>query len=432
MTDATRIPPSADIVIIGGGIVGCTTAYYLAKRGSSVAVLERGGIADEQSSRAWGFVRQQGRHDLEVPMAAEASRVWLELAGELQADLDYVRRGILVIAETPEDVARIEDGASVAVRHGLNTRLLNRAELSAMLPELKGPWKAAIYTEGDGHAEPRKVTEAFARAGERRGVTFCERTAAIGIEVANGRVSGVVTPKGTISAGAVLCAAGIGTPAILGSLGLSLPLQVIRTFVGETNATKPFTPMAGWGPYVSFRPTSRNTFTIGTGYRDTGTEYDITPSSFRHMKYFLPTYRENWRYVRPRLGREFFADLGQMMRGSIPEQPPAEPPITEGRIDFVERHFYQLFPHLNGLGLKRRWAGRIDMTPDLLPIMDRFESPAGLYIGAGFSGHGFALGPVTGRLLSELIADGRPSLDLRPFRASRFREGQFAASPNAL
>ena len=81
MTDATQIPPSADIVIIGGGIVGCATAYYLAKRGSSVVVLERGGIADEQSSRAWGFVRQQGRHDFEVPMAAEASRVWLELAG---------------------------------------------------------------------------------------------------------------------------------------------------------------------------------------------------------------------------------------------------------------------------------------------------------------------------------------------------------------
>ena len=101
-------------------------------------------------------------------------------------------------------------------------------------------------------------------------------------------------------------------------------------------------------------------------------------------------------------------------------------------MDFVERHFYQLFPHLTGLGLRRRWSGRIDMTPDLLPIMDRFERPAGLHIGAGFSGHGFALGPVTGRLLSELIADGRPSLDLRPFRSSRFKEGEFAASPNAL
>jgi glycine/D-amino acid oxidase-like deaminating enzyme len=432
MIDATQIPPTADIVIIGGGIVGCATAYYLAKRGKSVVVLERGGVADQQSSRAWGFVRQQGRHDSEVPMAAEASRVWLELAGELQADLDYVRRGILVVAETPEDIARIEDGAKVAVRHGLNTRLLGAAELSAMLPELKGPWKAAIYTEGDGHAEPRKVTEAFAQAGERRGVKFLERTAAIGIEVTNARISGVVTRRGTIRTGAVLCAAGIGTPAILGSLGISLPIQMIRTFVGETNSTKPFTPMAGWSPYVSFRPTLRNTFTIGTGFRDTGTEYDITPSSFRHMKYFLPTYRENWRYVRPRLGREFFADLALTWRGRIQEQPPAEPAITQARMDFVEQHFYQLFPHLAGLGLKRRWAGRIDMTPDLLPIMDKFDSPAGLYVGAGFSGHGFALGPVTGRLLSELIAEGRPSLDLRPFRASRFKEGEFAASPNAL
>src|SRR5260221_5836150 len=192
MTDKVQIPASADVVIMGAGIVGCATAYYLAKRGSSVVVLERGGIADEQSSRAWGFVRQQGRHDSEVPMAAEASRIWLELAGELQADLEYVRRGILVIAETPEDMARMEDGARVAIRHGLNTRLLTAGELQSMLPELKGPWKSAIYTEGDGHAEPRKVTEAFARAAERRGATFLTNKAALGVELTNGRVSGVV------------------------------------------------------------------------------------------------------------------------------------------------------------------------------------------------------------------------------------------------
>ena len=423
---------AADVVIIGGGIVGCATAYYLAKRGISVIVLERGGVASEQSSRAWGFVRQQGRHDSEVPMAAEASRVWPELGGELQADLEYVRRGILVIAETLGDIARIEDGARVAQRHGLDTRLLNADELRAMLPELNGPWRSAIYTEGDGHAEPRKVTEAFARAAGRRGAVFLSDTAALGIEITNGRVTGVDTRNRRIRAGAVLCAAGIGTPAILASVGISLPLQVIRTFVGETHETKPFSPMAGWSPYVSFRPTQRGTFYIGTGYRDTGTEYDVTPSSLRHMKYFLPTYRENWRYVRPRLGQEFLSDLVQTLRGGVAEKPPPEPGINRGRIDFIERRFYELFPHLHGLGLKRTWAGRIDLTPDLLPIMDKFEKPGGLYIGAGFSGHGFALGPVTGRLLSELIAEGRPSLDIRAFRSSRFKEGDFAASPNAL
>ena len=432
MSGNGKAPKAADIVVIGGGIVGCATAYYLAKRGQSVVVLDRGGIADEQSSRAWGFVRQQGRHDSEVPMAAEASRVWPELGKELNADLEYVRRGILVLAETPADLARIEDGARVAARHGLNTLLLGSEELRAKLPGLNGPWKAAIFTEGDGHAEPRKTTEAFARAAAGRGATFLTGMPALGIEVANGRVAAVVTASGRIRAGAVLCAAGIGTPAILGTVGISLPIQVIRTFVGETHETKPFTQIACWGPYVSFRPTPRGTFYIGTGYRDTGTEYDLTPSALRHVKYFLPTYRENWRYVRPRLGKEFAADLVQTFRGGVPARPLPEPPINRGRVDFIERRFYQLFPHLQGLGSKRTWAGRIDMTPDLLPIMDGFESPAGLYIGAGFSGHGFALGPVTGRLLSELIVDGRPSLELRPFRSGRFKDGDFAASPHAL
>jgi glycine/D-amino acid oxidase-like deaminating enzyme len=432
MSGSCKVPEAADVVVIGAGIVGSATAYFLAKQGRSVVVLDRSGIANEQSSRAWGFVRQQGRHESEVPMAAEASRVWPELGKELNADLEYVRGGILVLAETPADLARIEDGARVAARHGLATRLLDGDELRTKLPELHGPWKAAIFTEGDGHAEPRKATEAFARAAAGRGATFLTGMPALGIELESGRVASVVTASGPIRAKAVLCAAGIGTPAILGTVGISLPIQVIRTFVGETHETKPFTEMACWGPYVSFRPTPRGTFYIGTGYRDSGTEYDLTPSALRHAKYFLPTYRENWRYVRPRLGGEFVADLLRTFRGGVSVRPPPEPRVNRDRIDFIERAFYKLFPHLQGLGLKRTWAGRIDMTPDLLPIIDKFESPAGLYIGAGFSGHGFALGPVTGRLLSELILEGRPSLDLRPFRSSRFKDGDFAASTNAL
>src|SRR5262249_41931402 len=106
MIDSAKTPEVSDIVVIGGGIVGSATADFLAKRGRSVVVLDRGGIAGEQSSRAWGFVRQQGRHDSEVPMAAEASRVWPELGKDLNADLEYVRRGILVLAETPADLAR--------------------------------------------------------------------------------------------------------------------------------------------------------------------------------------------------------------------------------------------------------------------------------------------------------------------------------------
>ena len=430
------MPSQADVVVIGGGITGCSTAFHLARRGVRVVLLEKGEIASEQSGRAWGFVRQQGRHPAELPLARVASALWEELPTELGADLEFVRGGILALAETQADVARLEEGARVAAENGLSTRMVTAGEIREIIPELAGPWRAGLYTPDDAHAEPEAATRAFARAAERRGAILCTHTPAIGIDLANGAVTGVYTQRGLVRAGAVVCAAGIWSARGARWAGFTVPFQIVRSSVAETRVTTPFTRTAVWGPHVAFRPTLRGTFYLGNGYRGAGADYDITLASFRHLTYFLPNYLRNWRSLRVRASRALVADIFRVLTGSGSDVAgrglPTEPPVNRRKIAHNERRFYELFPKISGLGIGRAWAGYIDLTPDLIPLLGAIGSPGGFYLAAGFSGHGFALGPVVGRLLSELIVDGRPSLDLEPFRPGRFAEGEVVRARRVL
>ena len=421
----------ADVVIVGGGIVGCATAYYLAKRGVRVVVLERGAIASEQSSRAWGFVRQQGRHEAEIAYAAMATRMWQGLAGELQADVEFVQNGILVPCETEADEQRFATSGKIGASHGLSTRMLTSEEIGRLVPELRGKWRAGLYTAEDGHAEPRKATEAFAAAAARRGAVLLPNSPVIDIETRNGAAFAVRLADRVVRAPKILIASGIGTPHLLRLLNVTAPIQPIRSSVAETNPTMPFSRVAIWGPHAAFRPTLRGTIYVGNGYRSRGAIYDVTPFSLGALRYFLPTYKKNYSQTRMRLGREF---LSHFLRSGNSRlfAPLPEPRIDARRLGQLERRLYEHFPHLADLGIARMWAGRIDMTPDLIPIIGPVDRAQSIFVAAGFSGHGFALGPATGSLLSEWIADGKPSLDLRPFRPSRFAEGDINLAPDAL
>jgi len=423
-----------DVAIIGGGIMGCATAYYLARKGTSVALFERGRIAHEQSGRAWGLVRQQSRHPDEIPLSAEASRMWPGLAAELGADVEFVRDGILVPAEDERDERRLVEAARISRELGVETRLVGRTEMREILPGAQIVWRTGLYAPRDGHAEPRLAALAYAQAARRAGVAVFENCPVFGIETTNGAVSGVRTGQAVYSCGTVLCAAGVGAAALSLPLGIRLPIQIMRASVAQTLRceTRSNRLAAVWSPRVSFRPRRDGSFYVSNGYRGIDAEHDLTLDSFRQLRLFLPTLVSNWGTVKLHLGSEFVVDLWRKKDPARRFGPWPEPRVNMPLLEKYEKFFYEVYPQLTGLGIARAWAGRIDATPDLLPIIDRFAKPRGYYVAAGFNGHGFALAPALGKALAELIGRGKSPLDLAPFRLARFRDRKVRQRHNAL
>jgi glycine/D-amino acid oxidase-like deaminating enzyme len=424
---------SCDVAIVGGGIIGSATAWALAQKGVRVTVFERGRIASEQSSRAWGFIRQQGRHEAEVPLAAEANGMWVELTREFGTDATaFTPGGILVPAETDEDEDRVASGLEVARRFGLDTRMLKRAEVRELIPELAGNWQSGLYTAGDAHGDPARSTETIARAARAAGVTFRENCPVLEVDVQAGAVSGVVTAQGRCTAPVVLLANAIGAPVLADGLGIELPIQIIKSSVGLTAPATPFTKVAMWGPKVAYRPHGDGRFTLGNGYRGMGADYELTIDSFRSLHHFLPAYRRNWRLMKLGVGRDFLHQLrARASRAAAVRQLP-EPVPNQHKIDRNLASFREMFPHLGPIGLERSWAGRIDLTPDVIPILDQPRMFPGLFVAAGFCGHGFALGPSIGRQMAQWIHGGRPSIDLDAFRLGRFWDGGAQHAKQAL
>ncbi|HKP67543.1 MAG TPA: FAD-binding oxidoreductase [Casimicrobiaceae bacterium] len=425
-TRATR----SSVVIIGAGLVGCATAYYLAQRGLSVRVLERGRVGAEQSSRAWGLLRQQGREPAELPLAMEALRMWPALPQELGADMQLTRNGILMLAESADDEGRLIDAEANAKVHGIECRLLTPREIASLIPELVTGWRIGLYTPQDGHVEPIEATRAFAAAARGLGVDIRENTPVLGIETTAGVASGALTAERVFAGDAILCVAGIGSADVTRSLGTSLPIQVVRATVAQTLPASPITPIPVWAPHAAFRPRADGSFCVGNGYRGIDAEHDLTLDSFRHVRAFFPTLIANRHLMRLRIGTPFLEDLRR--RGPDRAQPLSEPEPNHHLVTENAHGFARLLPQFKGLGIAKSWAGRIDATPDLIPMIGELPSIRRYYIAAGFNGHGLALAPAVGRALAELVVDGRAAVDLRGLRVERYAEGDFKRTGNKL
>ncbi len=425
----------ADVVVVGAGIVGCATAYALARGGVRTVVVERGVVHGEQSRKNWGFVRQQGRDPHEVPLMMEANRIWRGLGQELGADIEWVQGGNLALAADGARMALFEQWVPVARQFGLDTRLLRPRDLPAVVPGLGGHWAGGMHTPSDGHADPVKATDALASAAAAHGAVFHLGCAVEGVATKNGAVSAVITERGEIRASWVVCAAGAWSSRLARTLGLVLPQRWVRGTVARTTAAPPVTPCAVWGPGVAFRQRQDGSFTIAAGG---ALDHDVTLDSLRQIRFFLPNYWKNKALFRFHVGRPLLQSLTAVLPGSSARRHPLiwdrgmEPRPNPAKVEKSHAELGRLLPSLPRLGIARSWAGYIDATPDLAPVLGPTPALGGFVFATGFSGHGFAMGPVAGRLVSELIVDGKTSLDISAFRFSRFAEGAIGKPRNVL
>ena len=423
------LPERVDVVVIGAGIVGTMTSYFLAQRGIKVLLCEKGRVAGEQSSRNWGWVRQQGRDHAELPIMMESNRIWRALARESgERDATFTESGCVYLAENDAALARFESWYELARQHQLDTRMLSAQEAKAMSPGLEGRWVGGMLTASDGRAEPFVAVPALARAARRRGVTIVENCAARVVEAQGGEVSAVVTEKGRVRTGAALLTAGAWSSCFAANTGVDLPQLVVRATVARTRPEPERALPNVSSPGLSVRRRTDGGYTVSTG---DWAEHYVSPASFRYFTKYLKLIKLSSRDLRLKLGppADYPSAWGAKKRWTGDEQSPFErmrvlnPPPSEADRRRLQARLPLRAPWLAELGIAESWAGMIDVTPDAVPYLCEASSPTNLFIGTGMSGHGFGIGPGIARVLADLVQGRSPGHDLSRFRIGRFSDG---------
>jgi len=421
-----KLPDSADIVVIGGGIVGVSTAWFLAKQGVRVVLCEKGHIAGEQSGRNWGWVRIQGRDTREIPMMQEAMRIWDGFEDETGEDVGFVRRGCIFAARNDKEMRSFEEWVRIAGEYGIDSRLIDQDELRRHVRNSPIEWAGAVATASDGRAEPHKAAPAFARAAERAGATVLTSCAVRGLETSGGSVSSVVTEHGVIKTSVVLCAAGAWTSLFCRSLGVAVPQLKVRGTVARTAPCDDVLDGNLFDKSLGIRRREDGGYTVAHGMI---LQHPITPSTFRWSFKFLPALLQELKVLRLSFGKEFFEELNMPRRWSLDDVTPFEqtrvlnpdpsPKVLKG----IRRNIDRIFPQLADTPIVESWAGMVETSPDVVPMIDAVDTIPGFHIATGFSGHGFGLGPGAGKAIAGMLTGEESGIDIRPLRLSRFFDG---------
>lgn len=424
---SSDLPTRTDVAIIGGGVIGVSTAMELAERGVSVAVLEKGVIAGEQSSRNWGWCRQMGRDPREIPLVLESLKLWRGMNARIGTEAGYRQCGIMYLAESEKELAgytRWRD--EHAAPHQLKTRMIGPQAIAELQPGFATPWKGALYSPEDGRAEPFIAVPAMARYAMAQGVHIVQGCAVRGVETSAGRISGVVTEKGTIACTQAVVAGGAWSRRFLHNLGIPFPQLTVISSVMRTEPIDTGSDITSSGGRFAIRKRLDGGYTIAHNHMSVA---DITPDSFRLFFQFLPALKQDWAGIRLRFGKAFL-DAAKLKRTwRMDESSPFEqvrvldPEPVSFVLEDAAAGVKASLPIFSNIKIAEIWAGLIDTTPDVVPVISALPKIEGLFLASGFSGHGFGIGPGAGKLMAEIMTGSRTCVDPEPFRYSRYFDG---------
>lgn len=365
---------TADVLVVGGGLHGSSSAFHLAKRGASVIVLEADYVARHSSGVNAGGVRTLGRPIPEIPLALKSREIWHRMKDLIGDDGGFVSSGQLKIAETDAELDECRERVALLEAAGFtHEKVIDRETLLEIEPNLTPRVTGGIWVEDDGFALPFRTTTAFRHAAQRHGVMFHEGTPVGHIEQRGERWF-ASTPQGEFRADKLVVTAGAWAGQLAAQVGEPVPVHPEGLMLMVTHRVAPFcrATLGATGRPLSFKQFDNGTVVIG------GKLIGIADLEGRH-------------------GEVDFARLIKSANTVV-----------------------DLFPHLRHLGINRAWAGVEAFTEDSLPIISRSARASNLVYSFGYCGSGFQLGPVCGQLVSELILDGVPSLPLDAFAIDRF------------
>ncbi|UYN96114.1 MAG: FAD-binding oxidoreductase [Enhydrobacter sp.] len=426
------LPAESDVVVIGAGMAGTAAAYFLARKGVSVALLDKGHVGGEQSSRNWGWCRQQHRDLRELPLAMHSLEIWGRLSTEIGLETGFRRTGLLYVTTRPADFAMWEEWTLRAREYQMHSQVLGAAEAKAMTPGSSTQWIGGVHSPADGRAEPSLAAPAIAEGARRLGVTIHQECAARGLDIAAGRVAGVVTEQGRIRTRSVLLAGGAWASMFCRHHGIRLPQASVRSTSFSTKAAPQVTEGGLSMPDVTIRRRLDGGYTVGLGGRGL---LELTPQGLLYSREFWRTFRKRHWGLTVSIGRSFLDGPESFARWALDGispferhrvlDPAADPALVRLGLARLAEHY----PALAGLEVAASWGGLIDSTPDGIPVISAVDSLPGLFLSTGFTGHGFGIGPGAGRLAADIVAGDPPIVDPRPFRYSRMIDGTDLGEP---
>lgn len=421
----TNLPKEADVVVIGAGIVGVSAAYWLARAGMKVVLLEKGSIGAEQSSRNWGWCRQQNRDARELPLSTRSLALWEDMTADIGESLGFRRCGLLYLTNNQAELDGWARWGKFARSEGVDTRMLNATEAAQRGKATQQKWLGGVWSPTDGIADPALAAPIIAKGVRKHGGHVIQNCAARGVELSGGAVCSVVTERGTIRTPQIVMASGVWARSFLHQVGINLPQSSVRSSILSVKPGVSGLPDALHTQDSSITKRGDGGYTLAISGNG---RVDPTPGMLKNATQFLPMFARRWRQLSPGDFQAWKYGFDTNNTWKLDQVTPMEktrildPRPVAKTIHETLRNARSLLPALKNAHIQAEWAGYIDSTPDGVPVIDPESGVPGLFIAAGFSGHGFGIGPGAGHLVADILLGRSPITEVKQYRISRFKK----------